>query len=152
MTDKILAQQIAVLGRLCGITAGYQDNQGKRHRTSQATYKALLSAMGVIWENPDVLRMEIERRQERLFDQLLQPVSAISAASPAPALPVMVRAPGTDASQDLTAFAQLKAENGQIKSWEGFLALPPKSEDHVVAAGWRTRGELPLPQGLEPGY
>jgi len=64
----------------------------------------------------------------------------------------MVRAPGTDASQDLTAFAQLKAENGQIKSWEGFLALPPKSEDHGVAAGWRTRGELPLPQGLEPGY
>ena len=152
MTDKILAQQIAVLGRLCGITAGYQDNQGKRHRTSQATYRALLSAMGVIWENPDVLRMEIERRQERLLGQLLPPVSVISAASPAQALPVMIPAPGPTAPQNVVAVAELSAENGQNWTWESLLALPPGAEAQAVASGWRAPGELPLPQGLEPGY
>jgi 4-alpha-glucanotransferase len=152
MTDKILAQQIAVLGRLCGIMPGFQDNRGRRHRTSQATYKALLTAMGVTWENPDVLRMEIERRQTQLFDQLLQAVTVMAAASPPNALAITVHTPEPQPPPDLRARVELTAENGQSWSWESSLKLPAKPEAYPVARGFRTHVELPLPLELESGY
>ncbi|HLD46701.1 MAG TPA: hypothetical protein VJA64_02680, partial [Desulfobaccales bacterium] len=63
MTGKDLAKKIAALGCMCGITSQYWDNFGRRHRTSQATYQDLLSAMGVPWEDPEDLDREIARRR-----------------------------------------------------------------------------------------
>ncbi len=63
MAGKDFAKKIAVLGSLCGITSRYWDNFGRLHRTSQATYRDLLSAMGVPWEDPALLDREIARRQ-----------------------------------------------------------------------------------------
>ena len=53
MADKLAAAEIAALGRLCGIAPEYCDNFGGRHPTSPDTFRALLSAMGVPWEEPD---------------------------------------------------------------------------------------------------
>ncbi len=152
MIDKILSQQIAVLGRLCGIVPGFQDNQGRRHRTSQATYRALLTAMGVPWENPDVLRMEIERRQAQLFDQLIQPVTVIEAASLPNALAITVRTPEPQPTADLRARLELLAENGQSWNWESSLELPAKPEAYPVFGGFRVHIKLPLPVELKSGY
>ena len=63
MAGKDFAKKIAALGCLCGITSRYWDNFGRRHRTSQATYRDLLSAMGVPWEDPESLDREIARRR-----------------------------------------------------------------------------------------
>jgi 4-alpha-glucanotransferase len=152
MTDKFLAQQIAVLGRLCGIMPGFQDNEGKRHRTSQATYKALLTTMGVPWDNPDVLRMEIERRQVHLFDRLLQPVTAISSASAGNELTVLVRTSGPEEPASLPAWAEIRAKKGGRWEVEGFLTTPSKPHRHPVTGGFRNAMTLALPKGLGPGY
>jgi len=80
MTGKDFAKNIAVLGSLCGITSQYRDNFGRRHRTSQATYRDLLSAMGVPWEDPEGLDREIARRRLGPWGAMLSPVQLIKAA------------------------------------------------------------------------
>lgn len=152
MNGKIQAQQIATLGRLCGITPGFQDNQGRRHRTSQATYKALLTAMGVPWENPDVLRMEIERRQSRLFDQLLQPVTLLSQAGAPDVLGIPVRTSKPDLPKDLMAVAEITFESGETWTWEGTPDASAPSTAVPVSGGLRTKVHIPLPETLQPGY
>ena len=84
MAEKDTAKKIAALGSLCGITSQYWDNFGRRHRTSQATYRDLLSAMGVDWEDPESLDREIARRRLGPWGALLEPVQLIKPA-PAPA-------------------------------------------------------------------
>lgn len=152
MTDRIQAQQLALLGRLCGITPGFQDNQGKRRRTSSATYKALLTAMGVPWDNAEALRREIQRRQSELLDRLLQPVTAVSLNSGPNELSVMVPTPGPETPPDLAAWVEIIAEDGRRWEAESLLTQPLKGQSHPVAGGWRGPMTLDLPAGLEPGY
>ena len=83
MTGKDRAKKIAALGSLCGITSRYWDNFGRRHRTSQATYRDLLSAMRVPWEDPEALDQEIARRSLGPWAAMLEPVQLIA---PAPGL------------------------------------------------------------------
>lgn len=152
MTHKIKVPQIEVLGQLCGITPGYQDNQGKRHRTSRATYKALLTAMGVPWDNPDFLSMEIQRRQAQLFDRLLQPVSVVTPLGARKKIALMVRTKGPETPPSLTARAEITAED--VSHWEGECRLVrlDGAPSHSVAGGFRRPMALHLPDDLEPGY
>ena len=84
MGGKDVSRQIAALGRLCGITSQYWDNFGRRRRTSQATYRDFLSAMGVAWEDPEAREQEIARRRLGAWGALLEPVQLIK---PPPTLP-----------------------------------------------------------------
>jgi hypothetical protein len=84
MAGKDISKKIAALGCLCGITSQYWDNFGHRHRTSQATYRALLRAMGVDWEDPENLDQEIARRRLGPWGALLEPVELLAPA-PVPA-------------------------------------------------------------------
>ncbi len=152
MSSQIQAQQIATLGQLCGITRGFQDNQGRRHRTSRATYAALLTAMGTPWENPDVLRMEIERRQTRLFDQLLQPVTAVPETPARHTLAIPVRTVRSDLPGDLMGVIELTAESGETWTWEGTPEAPGQPSFAPVSGGFRAFVDIPLPESLEPGY
>jgi 4-alpha-glucanotransferase len=152
MTKKIQASRIALLGRLCGITPSFWDNQGKRHHTSQATYKALLTAMRVPWENPDVLRLEIEARQARESDRLLNPVSLVGVNWPLRALLAAIRPPEAASIRDVAAAAEITAEDGASWTWEGFLNSPDKLIAFPVAGGFRVHVIIPLPPDLEPGY
>jgi 4-alpha-glucanotransferase len=152
MTHKNLVSEIALLGRLCGITAGFQDNQGKRHRTSQATYKALLTAMGVPWENPEARRLQIETRQARAADRLLNPVSLVGVDWPLRALLAAIRTREAAPIRDLPGAAEITGENAATWTWEGCLDSPDHLIAFPVAGGFRVYIIIPLPPDLEPGY
>ncbi|MBW1990986.1 MAG: 4-alpha-glucanotransferase [Deltaproteobacteria bacterium] len=152
MSEKVFLPPIAVLGRLCGIRAGFRDNQGRRHRTSRATYQALLSAMGVPWENPEVLRLEIERRRARLTDRLLQPVTVLPAAASLSALAVPVRSRQPAPPLELEAVLEFNGEGGQSWTWEGSPDSIAQAAVQQVPGGFRTWVKVPLPAELEAGY
>jgi 4-alpha-glucanotransferase len=139
MTDKPLAAKLAELGCLCGITSGYWDNFGRRHRTSQATYKALLSAMGVPWEDPEQLDWEIARRRLGPWDRLLEPVQ------------VLVYTPTPAAPRPLEVQGEIIGGPGGRVAWEASLQPAPKAF-HPVPEGFRFALEVFLPQELELGY
>ncbi|MFI5331835.1 MAG: hypothetical protein ACHQ2F_12510, partial [Desulfobaccales bacterium] len=82
MADKLAAAEIAALGRLCGIAPEYCDNFGGRHPTAPDTFRALLTAMGVPWEEPERRQEEMARRRLGPWSRLLEPVQVCSAASP----------------------------------------------------------------------
>lgn len=152
MTDSIRTQKIEVLGRLCGISPGYQDNQGKRHRTSLATYKALLTTMSVPWDNGEVVRREIAKRQRELLDRLLQPVTVVSWGAGPNELVVMVRPPGPNTPQDLSIRMVLTAEDGSRWEEEGLLRRLGGAPSPPVAGACRRPMALSLPDGMKPGY
>ncbi len=152
MTREIKVPHIEVLGRLCGITPGYRDNQGKRHRTSRATYKALLTAMGVAWNHPEALSLEIQRRQAQLFDRLLQPVTVVSSVGARKIITVMVNSKGPEAPPSLPAWAEITSEGGGRWEGEGRLVRLDKTPSHPVTGGLRRPMALYLPDDLAPGY
>ncbi len=144
--------KIAALGRLCGIAAEYRDNFGRRRRTSLATTKELLTAMGVPYEEPARLDQELARRLLSPFDRLLSPVQVIAGASgprrvaiypwtPTPALPARLEVKG-----------EIVSDTGQRSSWETFVKASASPISRAQGDGFRTRLDLTLPAGLELGY
>ncbi len=141
---------LARLARLCGITSRYWDNQGRRHQTGEATRQALLSAMGVGWENPARLREEIQRR-EALQTRLLPPVVTVW-LSPAPHLPLMVRLPGPEVPPGLGVAGELVAEDGNRLPVSGRLSWPGRPRFTETPSGWRGEAALRLPPEVPPGH
>jgi 4-alpha-glucanotransferase len=152
MAGKDTPKKIAALGSLCGITSQYWDNFGRRHRTSQATYRDLLSAMGVPWEDPQSLDEEIARRCLGPWGALLAPVQIIKPA-PAPArATVRVWSPGPEPPAAAVVSGELVGEAGQRHRWETRLQPGPRPRSHAVPGGFRLALKLPLPAPLELGY
>ena len=147
-----LSAKIAALGRLCGISAEYWDNFGRRHRTSQSTYRALLTAMGVPWEDPGELDRELAHRRLTPYDRLLPPVLVTSQAS----RPGRVLAfPWTPAPQPLRRFEvrlQITDEAGRQDTWKTVVQGPDPPVSRRAADGCRTSLELTLPARLDLGY
>jgi len=145
-------KKIAALGCLCGITAAYWDNFGQRHPTSQATYRALLTAMGVPWEDPERLDRELAARHLGPWRWLLAPVQAVF-PSPGPGR-LQVR-PWTAALPSQGAYgAQVRmvSEQGEERTFETCLEPAPGAPVRAVGDGFRVGLELPLPGDLELGY
>ena len=94
MAGKDFAKKIAALGSLCGITSRYGDNFGCCHRTTQATYRDLLSAMGVPWEDPAILDREIARRRLGPWGALMEPVQVFKPGPARPRATVRIWFPG----------------------------------------------------------
>ncbi len=148
--------QIATLGRLCGIAPEYWDNFGVKRHTSLATYQALLTAMGVPWEEPEQVSREIARCRGRPWAGLVDPVTVVFAGSE----PLwLVVAPWTPAPElaPMRLRMVLKDEAGRESAWDSLLpGSPPLARravnDPLLGKGFRTRLELPLPAGLQPGY
>ncbi|MHB8067086.1 MAG: 4-alpha-glucanotransferase [Desulfobaccales bacterium] len=148
--------KIAVLGRLCGIAPEYGDNFGVRRRTSTATYQALLTAMGVPWEDPEQVSREIARRRGRPWAGLVDAVTVVF-ADHAPLR--LVVSPWTPAPEPASMRVRVivKNEAGRESTWESKLPGSPRLarqavNDHLLGKGFRTRLELQLPASLEPGY
>jgi 4-alpha-glucanotransferase len=152
MTGKDRSKKIAALGSLCGITSRYWDNFGRRHRTSQATYRDLLSAMRVPWEDPEALDQEIDRRRLGSWGAVLEPVQVIAPA-PAPAR-VMVRvwSPTPEPPAVVDISGEMVSEPGQRYQWETRLQPSGGRKNHAVPGGFRVALQLPLPARLELGY
>jgi len=142
---------LALLARLCGITSRFWDNQGRRHQTRDATRQALLSAMGVAWEDPARRREEIHRRQDELCNRLLPQVATVW-LGPTAHLPVAVRLPGPDVPSGLKAAGELVAEDGTRLPWEGRLTWPARPVFRRTPDGWRGMADLRLPPEVAPGH
>jgi 4-alpha-glucanotransferase len=152
MAGKDISKKIAVLGSLCGITSQYWDNFGRRHRTSQATYRDLLTAMGVPWEDPETLDREIARRGLGPWGALLEPVQLIK---PAPALSratIRVWSPGPEPPAAVDVFGEMSGETGEPYRWERRLQPAGLLKSRAVPGGFRFALELPLPASLDLGY
>jgi 4-alpha-glucanotransferase len=152
MVGKDTSKKIAALGGLCGITSQYWDNFGRRHRTSQATYRDLLSAMGVPWEDPETLDQEIARRRLGPWGALLEPVQLIR---PAPALAkatVRVWSPEPEPQAAIEVFGEMTGETGERDQWETRLEPAGRLKSRAVPGGFRVAVNLPLPAKLELGY
>jgi 4-alpha-glucanotransferase len=150
MAGKEIARKIAALGSLCGITSQYWDNFGRRHRTSQATYRNLLRAMGVPWEDPETLDREIARRRLGPWRDVMEPVQLIGPGPGKATVRVWSEAPELSAPVDITA--TLVGEDGATRHWETRLQPGRRLKSHAVSGGFRVAIKLPLPVELELGY
>jgi 4-alpha-glucanotransferase len=152
MAEKDIPRKIAALGCLCGITSQYWDNFGRRHRTSQTTYRNLLSAMGVPWEDPEALDREIARRRLGPWGALLEPVQLITPAKAAAGAAVRVWSNTPEPPAAVDVFGELISESGERCRWESRLQPAGRLQSHAVPGGFRVALKLPLPAGLELGY
>jgi 4-alpha-glucanotransferase len=150
MAELDTAKKIAALGSLCGITARYWDNFGNRHHTTQATYQALLSAMGVPWEDPEALDREIAHRRLHACGSLLAPVQIVTPAATQVTMHLFSPTPDPPAAIDLQG--EMVTEQGDHYRWEKLLTPAAAPEARAVPGGWRYALNLPLPVNLELGY
>jgi 4-alpha-glucanotransferase len=152
MAGKDISKKIAALGCLCGITSLYWDNFGRRHCTSQATYRALLSAMGVPWEDPESLDQEIARRRLGPWGAMLEPVQLIAPAPAASRTTVRVWSPNPEPPAAVDIFGEIVREHGERYQWDSRLQPGGGLKSQVVPGGFRIALTLPLPADLELGY
>ena len=152
MAEKDLAKKIAALGCMCGITSLYWDNFGRRHRTSQATHQALLSAMGVPWEDPESLDQEIARRRLGAFASLVGPVELIAPAPATSQATLRVWSPTPELPATVDVQGELVSETGERYHLEKRLTSTGRHEGHAVPEGFRFALNLPLPPNLALGY
>lgn len=152
MPGKDIAKKIAALGCMCGITSQYWDNFGSRHRTSQATYQALLTAMGVPWEDPVSLDQEIARRRLGPWNSMVEPVQLIAPAPSASRAILRVWSPSPEPPATVDLQGELVSETGERCHWERRLTPDGPLESHKVPEGFRFALNLPLPANLELGY
>jgi 4-alpha-glucanotransferase len=152
MADKDTPKKIAALGGLCGITSQYWDNFGRRHRTSQATYRDLLSAMGVPWEDPEGLDREIARRRLGPWGEMLSPVKLIKPAPAQAQATVRLWFPGPEPPAAVDVLAEMVSETGEPYRWERRLNVVGRLKSQVVPGGFRVAVRLPLPAEMELGY
>lgn len=151
-----LPSQIATLGRLCGIAPEYVDNFGVLRHTPLATYQALLTAMDIPWEDPEQLSREIAHRRLRPWAGLVDGLTQVFAGAGPQRIIISPWTP-TAELPSIRVSGKIKGEGGQESTWEGVLpASPPLARravnDHLWGQGFRSRLELPLPEGLPPGY
>jgi 4-alpha-glucanotransferase len=152
MAGKDISKKIAALGSLCGINSQYWDNFGRRHRTSQATYRDLLSAMGVPWEDPETLDREIARRGLGPWGAMLSPVQLIKPAPAVARATVRVWSPGSEAPAVVEVIGDMVSESGERYQWETRLAPAGRLKSRAVPGGFRFALKLPLPVNLDLGY
>ena len=152
MAGQDTPKKIAALGCMCGITSQYWDNFGRRHRTSQATYQDLLSAMGVPWEDPEDLDLEIARRRLGPWGALLEPVQLIKPAPDQPGATARIWSPGPEPPAAVDVWGEMVSEAGARYRWERHLKVAGRLKSQAVPGGFRVTLRLPLPADLEMGY
>jgi 4-alpha-glucanotransferase len=152
MAGKDTAKKIAALGALCGITSQYWDNFGRRHRTCQATYRDLLSAMGVDWQDPESLDREIAGRCLGPWGALLEPVQLVKPGPAAAAVTLRVWSSTPEPQAAAEVSGEMVSESGERYRWETRLRPGAAAGNRAVPGGFRIAGELPLPAALDPGY
>ncbi len=151
MADNSSASEIAALGRLCGIAPEYRDNFGSRHPTSLATFEAVLSAMGVPWQEPGPRHAALAQRRLGPWSRFIQPVQLLSPASPG-RIYVYLWTPSADLPAPIQIRAAVSPESGPGSAWQAELNHPPAPAKTQVQGGVRHRLELSLPKALPLGY
>jgi 4-alpha-glucanotransferase len=147
-----MAAKIAALGRMCGIASEYWDNFGHRHRTSLSTFRGLLTAMGVPWEDPAELDRELAHRRLQPYDRLLAPTVVVSQSARPGRVLVFPRTAAPRLPRRLEVRWETTDEAGRRQTWETQVLPPAHPISREGPDGFRTRLELPLPARLDPGY
>lgn len=150
MSDNSSAAEIGTLGRLCGIAPEYCDNYGLRHPTSPDTFKALLSAMGVPWQEPARRQEELARRRIGFLGRFLEPVQVCSPASP-PKLIVYFFTPSAAPPYPVKLWAEASADSGQRYDWHEEINTV-NAASRAVPGGFRHPLEVRLPWEPDLGY
>jgi 4-alpha-glucanotransferase len=145
------AAEIAALGRVCGIAPEYCDNSGGCHPTSLATITALLSAMGVPWQEPESRRQELARRRLGAWRRFLEPATVLTPASPGK-ISCHFLTPTPELPHPLHLQAVLNTETGPRLAWQEEFPGPAIAASRAVPGGFRHRLELRLPGELPWGY
>jgi 4-alpha-glucanotransferase len=144
--------RVLQLGRLCGIASEYRDNFGRRRRTSLAITRALLTAMGVPWEDPGQLAQELAQRRLGACRRLLEPVQVVPpTARPGKAI-LHFWTPTRVLPDQVEVWGELLDEAGRRQTWEATVRVPAAPPRPDVADGYRSRLAVRLPAGLGLGY
>ena len=151
VSDKKIASDIALLGRLCGISMEYKDNFGVRRRTSQSTMRALLTAMGIPCGTPGEIRTSLEQSQRRLTDRLLPPVTVVTPSVGCNLL-LNVQWHRPEVPFPLEMEGELIEESGQKRRWLPDPHQLTLKEAQPMGDNWRLQLSLPLPPELADGY
>ncbi len=152
MSDHDHDTQIAALGRLCHIAPRYWDNGGNLRITSTATYEALLTALGVPWEERQLLAASLATRRARLWQRFLEPVVIFRQESEPGCLHAVLKSARPEIPDDLSGWIEITGETGEARSWEidpaavRLLGVRPREAEFSL------RLTLPLPGDLDLGY
>ena len=135
------------LAELAGILPGYHDIWGKHHATSDATRRALLTAMGIACGSEAEVAASLRAWQEREWSRRLPPVQVESAGAP---LRITLRLPASAEGQ--TLLWRLFLEDGG--SHAGHLVpndLELLDSTQIRGQAWHARA-LELPALAQTGY
>jgi 4-alpha-glucanotransferase len=143
--------ELRTLARLCGISMEFRDNFGRRRRTSRATMKALLTAMGVPCGTPAETRDSLEHCLSLLTDRLLPPVTVVT---PETGLCLLLNLiwPRAEIPSGVAMAGEFTDEHGEKREW-----LPSASQLSLqavqpAAGGYLLQLSLPFPPDLPFGY
>lgn len=151
MAAKKTAAELAALSRLCGISLEFRDNFGARRRTSRATMRALLTAMGVPCGTAGEIRDSLDHCRTHLANRILPPVT-VATPEAGRSLLFNVWSPRPEVPDPLELEGELVEETGAKRRWR-----PPSQQLSLTEAmpadeGWRVQLSLPLPADLAEGY
>jgi len=142
----------ALLSPLCrefGIDEEYWDIWGKHHRVAESSLLQILASFGLETSTPELLAASALRRQRRLLNRLLEPVTVLTTADSNPS--VLLTIP---AGLRKTALASLAIywEDGGAERWDVPTSqLAIREERHIDSASF-LRLRVPLPSALQLGY
>jgi 4-alpha-glucanotransferase len=151
VADKKTAAEIAALSRLCGITTEFRDNFEVRRRTSRATMKALLTAMGVPCGSPGEVRDSLELCRKDLTDRLLPPLTVATPKS-GRCLPLNLWWPRPEFPSQVEMEGEILDEGGEKHRWLAHQGQFHLKEAQTTEDGYRLTLCLPLPADLAEGY
>ncbi|MFU8816413.1 MAG: 4-alpha-glucanotransferase [Pseudomonadales bacterium] len=138
------------LAALCGILPEYADIRGRRHRTSAATQRALLAAMGVDVASDSAIRAAIVEREQRGWRRLLPVVHVVQAGEQAAAVQLSVAEATAAAAWSFTIETDTHdAEPGVISGSVCPAELPVTAQRRIDGEPFRQVRWLlpPLPLG-----
>ncbi|WP_430233701.1 malto-oligosyltrehalose synthase [Nitrosomonas communis] len=140
------SELLAHLSELAGILPAYTDNWQKRHITTPATQRMLLTAMGFDVSTPEKIITAIEERELRPWRRALEPVSVLRDQPP------WVRLVVQDACAGVEWGWRLEREDGRNQHGQFRPQTLAKIETKNIEGVGYTAWRLVLPEHLPPGY
>ena len=152
MVQSPKEKMLAELAALCGIEEQYYDIAGNLHVTGPETQTAILAAMGYRCQILDDLEQELVRRRLWPWNQLVEPVLALSQSKLPAAWSLYLPLSAGQLPSALEITWELKDENGNYFHKEIVGSIPEVEETRSFGKAAYGRLLLPLPPNLPLGY
>ena len=152
MVQSPKEKMLAELAALCGIEEQYYDIAGNLHVTGPETQTAILAAMGYRCQLLDDLAQELARRRLRPWNQLVEPVLALSQSKLPAAWNLYLPLSAGQLPSALEITWELQDENGNYYHKEIVGSIPEVKETRIFDKAAYGRLLLALPPNLPLGY